>query len=234
MMATVVSKSTRVTLLLLLVGLVGLIPVVRRTLARGLYLLAMGHLGQFHDYLLSLGRWAPLVSIVLMISQAVAIPLPVTFVMVANGVVFGVWGGMLVSFAGGLGGSAAAYFLGRRLGRLMVEGFIPHKALDTAEQLMARYGNWAVVLGRWVPGIPCDPVSYAAGITRMPVSNFLVLTALGLAPANLVTAYLGAQATSDLETSYWLLSLAGLAALWGGWKLLNRQREATHVHADAP
>ena len=50
----------------LCLGYLGLVPEVRRTVYRGLYLLAVGHLGQFHEFLLSLGPWAPLVSVALM------------------------------------------------------------------------------------------------------------------------------------------------------------------------
>ena len=207
------------------VGWIGLIPVVRHTVYRGLYLLAMGHLGQFHAYLLSLGPWAPVVSTVLMVSQAVAIPVPVTLLMVANGLVFGVWHGMLISFVGGFAGAVAAFYLGRRLGWKVVERFVPPPALSAADRLMARRGGWAIVLGRWVPGIPCDPLSYAAGIVRMPWLKFLLLTAIGLIPANLATAYLGHEVTHDVTTSYWIVGLAAIAALWIGWKLVGRQRK---------
>jgi uncharacterized membrane protein YdjX (TVP38/TMEM64 family) len=169
-----------------------------------------------------------------MISQAVAVPLPVTVLMVANGVVFGVWGGMLVSFVGGFAGSVVAYGLGHHFGRGVAEGIVPRAALDAADRVMKRRGGWAVVLGRWVPGIPCDPLSYAAGITRMPLVPFLVLTVVGLIPANLVTAYLGAEATTDVKTSYWLLGIAGVAALWGAWTLFKRHRKRAEMRkADA-
>ena len=81
------NKTTRALLVLLVVGWIDLIPLVRRTLYRGLYLLATGHLSQFRDLLLSLGPWAAAVSTLLMISQSVAIPVPVTLLMVANGLV---------------------------------------------------------------------------------------------------------------------------------------------------
>src|SRR6202022_1967396 len=143
------SKTTRTLLVLLFIAWIGLVPIVRHTLYRGLYLLAMGHLGQFHEFLLSLGPWAPIVSTLLMISQSVAVPIPVTLLMVANGLVFGVWHGMLISFTGGVIGAVFAFYLGRRLGRKVVERFVPCPALDAADQLMARRGGWAMVIGRW-------------------------------------------------------------------------------------
>jgi uncharacterized membrane protein YdjX (TVP38/TMEM64 family) len=218
------SKTTRALLVLLFIGWFGLIPIVRHTLYRGMYLLAMGHLGQFHEFLLSLGPWAAAVSTLLMISQSVAVPIPVTLLMVANGLVFGVWHGMLISFIGGFIGAVFAFYLGRRLGRTVVERFVPCPALDAADQLMARRGGWAVVIGRWVPGIPCDPLSYAAGIMRMPWLKFMLLTVVGLIPANLITAYLGAEATGDVRTRYWVLGLVVIAALFAAWKILDNQR----------
>jgi uncharacterized membrane protein YdjX (TVP38/TMEM64 family) len=219
------TKTTRTLLVLVSIGWIGLIPIVRTTVYRGLYLLAMGHLAQFHQFLISLGPWAPVVSTVLMVSQSIAIPIPVTLLMVANGLAFGVWHGMLISFAGGFVGALAAYQLGRRLGRAVVERFVSYQALDVADRLMARRGGWAVVIGRWVPGIPCDPLSYAAGIMRMPRWTFVWLTILGLIPANLVTAYVGAEATGDVRTSYWIGGLLVIAALWICWKFAQRQRK---------
>ena len=96
--------------------------------------------------------------------------------------------------------------------------------MEAADQMMARRGGWAVVLGRWVPGVPCDPLSYAAGIMRMPWSKFMLLTGVGLIPANLITAYLGAEATGDVGTRYWVLGLVVIAALSAAWKILDIQR----------
>jgi len=220
-----VSKTVRTIFVLLFLGYIGLIPIVRRTVYRGLYLLALGHLGQFHDYLRSLGPWAATVSTTLMIAQSVAVPVPVTLLMVANGLVFGIWNGMMISFIGGFIGAIFAFYLGRRLGRRVVEHVVPRPALDAADKLMARRGGWAIVLGRWVPGIPCDPLSYAAGIMRMPWGKFIALTAIGLVPANLVTAYLGAEASGDFPTSYWLFGLALMLGLWLAWRIVTRARQ---------
>jgi uncharacterized membrane protein YdjX (TVP38/TMEM64 family) len=225
-----ISKTTRTALVLLSVVAAGFIPAVRRTAVRGLYLLAIGHLGQFHEFLLGLGPWAPVVSTALMVSEAIAIPVPVTLLMVANGLAFGLWRGMGLSFIGGFAGALAAYYLGRRFGRKLAEGFIPVHVLDAADRLMARRGKWAMVVGRWVPGIPCDPLSYAAGITRMPLWTFVWLTIVGLIPANLVTAFLGSEATGDVRTRYWVGALVLAAGLWVAWNVVHRYRQGRLMH----
>jgi len=224
-------------LALLLAGYLALVPGVRHTVYRGLYLLMIGHLGQFHDYLRSLGPWAAAVSTVLMVAQSVAIPIPVTLLMVANGLVFGIWYGMWISFLGALLGAIIAFHLGRRLGRRVAERVVPCAALDAADRLMARRGGWAIVFGRWVPGIPCDPFSYAAGIMKMPLRRFLLFTVVGLLPANLITAFVGAETTGDFKTSYWLLGVAAIVGILvlGRFIIRARQRKRREMAgSDAP
>jgi uncharacterized membrane protein YdjX (TVP38/TMEM64 family) len=201
-----------------------LIPPIRDSLGHGLALLATGQLGQFQEYLLSLGPWAPLASIALMTTQALLIPVPITIVMVANGLVFGLWMGMLVSLAGGLMGGFAAYSIGRWLGRALVEKLLPAGALAAADRLMAKYGGWAVVLERWIPGVPGDPVSYASGLTRMPLWKFLGLTMIGLVPANIVTAYVGTEVAGDIPIKWWLLFWGVVIGLWAAYVLWKRSR----------
>src|SRR5438132_14301490 len=124
-----INKTTRTALVLLCLGAAGFIPAIRRTVFRGLYLLATGHLAQFHDFLRGLGPWAPVVSTVLMVSESIAIPVPVTILMVANGLAFGPWRGMLLPCIGGFFGALAAYFLGPRCGRRRAGGFISDRVL---------------------------------------------------------------------------------------------------------
>lgn len=160
---------------------------------------------------------------------ALAVPVPLTIVMVANGLVFGVWSGALVSLAGGLLGAAAAYAVGRGLGRTVLERWLPAGSLEAADRMSRRYGAWAVVLERWIPGVPGDPMSYAAGFTRMPVLPFLGWTMVGLVPGNLVTAYAGSAIPGDVPLRYWLPGIALVVAIWIGWAWRRRRRRATSV-----
>lgn len=195
-------------------GVICAIPALRHTLGHGLVLLATGRLVQFQLYLRALGAWAPIASIALMTAEAVFVPLPATIIMVANGLVFGLWSGMGLSLLGGLLGALAAYGVGRWLGRALVERVLPATSLEQADRLMTKYGGWAVVIGRLVPGVPCDPISYAAGITRMPAFRFFVLTVLGLIPANFAMAFLGTQVAGDVPLKYWLAGCAVVVLAW--------------------
>ena len=221
----VFSKLLRALLAVAIVAAVVAIPPVRSTFTRGLMLLMSGHLGKFQEYLRGLGVWGTTVSIILMVASSIAIPVPVTVLMIANGLVFGVWTGMLVSFVGGLGGAVATYTIGRHLGRDAVSRLLSVASLEAADRAMQRRGGWAIVIGRWIPGVPCDPISYVAGITRMPVVRFLLLTIVGLLPANLVTAFVGAEAATDMQLQYWIFGVViGIGVLFV-WGLIHRQRK---------
>jgi uncharacterized membrane protein YdjX (TVP38/TMEM64 family) len=202
------------------------IRAVITSLFHGASLLLSGQLGQFQRYLQSLGAWAPAVSIALMIVETLA-PLPVALLMVANGLVFGLWRGACVSLVGGLLGSSVAYLIGRHLGRALVERMLSASSVRRADDLMAKYGAFALVVGRWIPGVPGDPMSYAAGLTRVPAARFLVLTTAGLMPAALVLAYLGERAAGDVPLPYWLSGLALLVVIWAGWRLIRSREQRT-------
>lgn len=199
-------------------------PPVRMTIGRGLSLLSTGQFAQFKQYLGALGPWAPIVSIGLMVLEALAVPVPVTLIMLANGMVFGVWRGALVSAVGALAGALAAYVIGRWIGRALLDRIVPGSRLRWADALMNKYGRWAIVLERWVPGVPGDPVSYAAGLTRVPLSAFVALTAIGILPAAFVTGLTGSQIADDVPLRIWLPGVVSVGVIWFAFLRVRRRR----------
>lgn len=76
------------------------------------------------DYILSYGVWAPVVSVGLMILQAVAAPLPAFLITFANGLAFGaVWGGLLSLF-GATAAAVISFYLARAFGRAPIEALV--------------------------------------------------------------------------------------------------------------
>jgi uncharacterized membrane protein YdjX (TVP38/TMEM64 family) len=202
-------------------GVIAAIPAARHALGHGAVLLASGQLAQFQQHLLSLGPWAPVVSIALLVADAVFLPLPATIILVANGLVFGLWTGAIVSLTGSLLGGTIAYAIGRYFGRELLARFLSTERLDATDRIMAKYGGWALVLERWIPGVPGDPMSYAAGITRMPFIKFLVLTSIGLIPANVVAAYVGVEIAGDVPLLYWIAGWGLVGVAWILWRRLR-------------
>ena len=87
---------------------------------------------------------------------------------------------------GYLAGSIAGWGIGSYGGRplLVRRGRWLHltpENLDRAERWFERWGDWAVCLGRVTPVVRSF-VSIPAGLARMPLPRFTVLTALGCVP----------------------------------------------------
>jgi uncharacterized membrane protein YdjX (TVP38/TMEM64 family) len=219
-------------LVVLALIVIGWFPASRAAMMDGLALLGSGRLGEFQQYLTSLGVWGPVASGLLMVLLSIAIPVPATILMIANGLAFGVWIGMLVSFVGTLGGAVGAYVIGRTLGRAVAEQLLPAASLDVADRFMERRGDWAIVLGHWVPGVPCDPVSYVAGMVRLPFVPFVLLTTIGLLPADFAAAFLGAESAA-IDVGPWVWLGVGAVAVggWLAWRLRRRRRDGRSVAA---
>jgi uncharacterized membrane protein YdjX (TVP38/TMEM64 family) len=178
-------------------------PPVRAGLQDLVAVLAGGDAGAIRDYLQSFGPWGPVVSVVLMVAQALAAPIPHVLVVFANGLAFGVGGGLAVSVTGQTVAAAVCFWLARAVGRGPAEALAGRFGLGSADRWFARWGTAGVVVARLVPGVAFDAVSFAAGLSGMRFGAFVVATALGSAPQALLYAYLGERAP---HLVWWLLA----------------------------
>ena len=167
------------------------------------------------DYILSFGLLAPIASCFLMVLQALVAPVPSFLITFANGLAFGVFWGWMLSLFGHVLAAAVCFWISRALGRAPVEVLVGKTGLQSADRWFARWGMYAVFVGRLVPGVAFDVISYAAGLTRMRFRNFIIATALGIFPQTFLYSYLGRQApeyvTLFLVTS--ALVAAGVVAV---------------------
>ncbi len=166
----------------------------RSEVNQGLGLLGRGDIAGLRDYILSYGFWAPVASCFLMILQALVAPVPSFLITFANGLAFGVFWGWMLSLFGHVLAAAVCFWISRSLGRVPVEVLVGRTGLQSADRWFARWGMYAVFVGRLVPGVAFDVISYAAGLTRMRFRNFLIATALGIFPQTFLYSYLGRQA----------------------------------------
>jgi uncharacterized membrane protein YdjX (TVP38/TMEM64 family) len=169
-------------------------------------LVRSGDQAMIRDYLMGFGTWAPVISVLLMIAQALIVGIPASIVMFANGVAFGTSNGAVINIIGRMAGGAIAFGIARMLGKGAVEkmvGSITHA--DSFERWMQRRGGWAVFATRAVPGMPSDMLSYDAGFTNVSWQTYLMATLLGFLPQSIVFAWFGAEATSW----FWVVMMSG-------------------------
>ncbi|BBL80115.1 TVP38/TMEM64 family protein [Rubrobacter xylanophilus] len=170
------------------------LPGFRAEVGRVLGILGEGNIEGLRDYILSYGLLAPVISVFLMVVQALAAPLPSFVITFANGLAFGVFWGWLLSLFGHTLAAAVCFGVARYLGRGPVEVLVGKAGLQSADRWFANWGMYAVFVGRLIPGISFDVISFAAGLTRMRFKSFLVATVLGVLPQTFLYSFLGRQA----------------------------------------
>ena len=98
--------------------------------------------------------------------------------------------GLLVAaIIGNTAGSIVNWWLGKYMRHFETRRWFPFKPsdIDRASVRFQRYGIWTLLLA-WVP-IMGDPLTFVAGIMRVPFSLFLPLVATGKAARYLVLAW---------------------------------------------
>jgi uncharacterized membrane protein YdjX (TVP38/TMEM64 family) len=126
--------------------------------------------------------------------QALVAPVPSFLITFANGLAFGVFWGWMLSLFGHVLAAAVCFGISRSLGRVPVEVLVGRTGLHSADRWFARWGVYAVFVGRLIPGVAFDVISYAAGLTQMRFRNFIFATTLGIFPQTLLYSYLGQRA----------------------------------------
>lgn len=93
------------------------------------------------DWLRSLGVWAPLVYIALMVVAVVVSPVPSVPLDVAAGLAFGWFWGVVYTLVGAELGALIAFGLARRLGRPWLARRLSRPAMARIDELTARRGS---------------------------------------------------------------------------------------------
>ncbi len=121
----------------------------------------------------------------------VLLPAPKALLTALGGALYGLWLGALLSWVAALLGAAAAFGLGRALGREAVDRLTRGRVVR-ADRLLSEHGFGAVVAVRLVPVLPFTAINYAAGLTGVRWRAYAAGSAVGIVPGSLAYAALGA------------------------------------------
>lgn len=149
------------------------------------------------------GGWAPVAYMAVM-ALVVVTPLPSLPLNFAAGVYFGPILGTLFSVAGATGGAIISFLLARFLGRELIDRHLKGHILlcrDCTDKLLSKI----VFLGRLIPVVSFDMISYSAGLTRMSVRSFVAANFVGMLPLTFAYNYFGSAVTIG---SGWTVALS--------------------------
>lgn len=166
------------------------------------------------------------------LSLAPLAPVPRTALSMLAGVLAGFWGGLALSVASGLLAALAGFGVARRLGRETVTRLAGPR-LARADVLLTRRGAVAVLVGRLLPVAPFTLVSYAGGLSGMPLGAYLLGSAAGIVPGSVLHVGIGATVGAAGDGGGLLVSLVPFAlvlvvvgpARW--WQLRRRAARST-------
>ena len=159
-----------------------------------------------------------------LLAADVVLPVPSNVIMVAHGALFGIVVGTLLSLLGSMLASAAAFWIGRRGGRLLAL-VVPPDERAQADAILARWGIVAIVVSRPLP-LLAETIVVLAGASPLGWRAAMLAALVGYVPLCLLYAWAGA-ASLGFESGFLVLGLTiVLAAIVG---LTIRQFERSRL-----
>lgn len=159
----------------------------------------------FHE----LGLWAPLVYFLCVVVEVVVAPIPGAMLYAPGGLIFGGFLGGLLSLAGNTVGAGIACWLLRTLGGERLSRFVDTGSLAPLQEKLTQRGFVVVLLLRINPLTSSDLVSYAAGLTRIPIWQLMLATMLGMVPLCFGQSYLSAEIFTAFPRLIYPLAIVG-------------------------
>ncbi len=166
----------------------------------------------------NLGPWAPLASLGLMVVHAF-VPFPLEFLAIANGLVFGAWWGIVITWVSMVVSSWAGYAVARFAGPLVFR-IAPGDRLERMEKWTRRRSDWQLVAVRFIPIISFSVLNLAAGLLGIRFWRFTWTTAVGIIPIVVVSVLAGHLLT--LGPWGWV-AVGAVVLVYVAWEVRRRK-----------
>lgn len=145
---------------------------------------------------------------------------------------------LLVSTAGSLFGFVTMYWLGRQFGDLVIDSkkvkFINRDSLEQPDQLFQKYGDYILILNRFLSGTRAV-ISFFAGISKIPAPKTFLLSGISALLWNAILISLGmfigenwqvVEYYFDVYMWVWIGIIAVLAIAFWFWRKKRKARKA--------
>ena len=141
------------------------------------------------EWIRDLGPWGPILLILVLAFAMVVAPIPNPPFMIAAGIAWGTFLGVVYAVIGQLLGSMIIFVLSRRFGRRFIPRLVGAEAAERIDKLALQMGPQLVFWWRMMP-VSFDFAAYAAGLTTMSFRKFVLLVGLGsIVPTTVVVSF---------------------------------------------
>ncbi len=184
--------------------------------ASGIFVVVLGTQNHFslqviEETIRSWGVWGVVASIGLMVLHTF-VPFPAEFLAIANGMVYGLIWGTIITWTGAMIGACLAFGLAKILGRPFVERVVSGKNWRQIDHLAENRGAVVLLFCRFLPIVAFNLINYAAGLTRISWWTFVWTTGAGILPLTALMVAMGAG-IETLEWQTWVMLAAGVMFL---------------------
>ncbi|MBD3190916.1 MAG: hypothetical protein GF308_09745 [Candidatus Heimdallarchaeota archaeon] len=143
----------------------------------------------------------------LMILQSLFAPIPSEIILLSGGMIFGLGWGTVIGIVGSMFSAAITYYLSKRGGRSIIDATsqkvkIIDRTIYIFDEWIRQWGLWAIILGRAIPMIMFDPISYAAGLVKIKDKHYFLATFIGTIPRAIFYAFLGVRLIGNQPPEY--------------------------------
>ena len=185
------------------------------------------------------GFWGKLCYMGVMALQVVIVLIPGEPLELAGGYAFGALEGTVLALSGFVIGSAAVFALVRRFGVKLVEVFFTQDKIRQMEFLRNPKKTKVIAfIVMMIPGTPKALISYFAGLTKLPMSQWLTIVAVARNPSLIGSTIPGGAAGSEKYLlAGVLMGVSFLLSLIGGAyyrRICREQEEEDDGRTDMP
>lgn len=147
-------------------------------------------LKDLRSYIISFGPYAAFVFIFLFTIKPILIFFPTMIFTAIAGNIFGPISGFFLTIIGLFTSATTAFFLSKFLGKTFANKVTRGKLLKLDDNI-EQHGFKIMLLMRLSTLFPYDPLSYAAGLTKISYFAFITATIIGSSPEMLAYSFVG-------------------------------------------
>lgn len=193
---------------------------------------------RFRDWVDASGIWGRLAYVCIMALQVLVVMIPGEPLELAGGYAFGAWWGTVLALSGFVIGSAAVFCLVRRFGVKLVEVFFDREKIRQMEILRNPKKTRVIAfILMTIPGTPKALISYFAGLTKLRLSEWLTIVAVGRIPSLIGSTIPGGAAGSENYLLAGIIMAISLVISAGGvayYRKLCREQPEDAPEKDLP
>ena len=206
---------TKIGALIGLICLVGLLHYFAGDFCQRTVKLAVsGNVEGLVEYLRSFGPWAMVVSFVLDVLINAGSVLPSVFLSTANGLIFGLPLGILISWLAETVGVVLSFLLMRFFFRDTAELLIAKSnSLQHIDKASGEKGLYWMAVARMLPYVPSGILTAIGAVSRISVKDYIIANLIGKLPSTSLEVVIGHDLVNFQENSLRLGILVSLGLL---------------------